>query len=104
MGAVPSTERTATTAGRLSQKSGTKFVDMARAVALWRQLLKEHADSREADRAAYYIGVVYRQTKRWQEAKTAYESLLKERPESAFVKLTKEQLKQVDRELSRAGR
>lgn len=74
------------------------------AVALWRQLLKEHADSREADRSAYYIGVVYQQTKRWRHAKTAYEALLKDRPDSAFAKLTQEQLKQVDRELSRSRR
>ncbi|MFQ5731004.1 MAG: tol-pal system YbgF family protein [Planctomycetaceae bacterium] len=75
-----------------------------KAVALWRQLLKEHPKSVEADRSAYYIGVVYQQTKRWSDAKSAYESLLKDRPKSPFAKLTKKQLKQVNHELLRARR
>ncbi|MFQ5732070.1 MAG: hypothetical protein ACE5KM_08950 [Planctomycetaceae bacterium] len=74
------------------------------AVPLWRQLLKEHPDSLEADRSTDCVGVVCQQTKRWKEAEAAYESLLKDRPESAFAKLTKEQLKQVERGLSRADR
>jgi TolA-binding protein len=77
--------------------------DAKAAIALWRRLMKDYPQSREWDRAAYYVGVIYQQEKRYADAKGAYESLLKEKPKTSFAKLTKEQLKKVDRELARGG-
>jgi TolA-binding protein len=54
--------------------------------------------------SAYYVGVIHQQEKRYADAKTAYETLLKEKPKTSFAKLTKEKLKAVERELSRGGR
>ncbi|MCH8830512.1 MAG: tetratricopeptide repeat protein [Planctomycetes bacterium] len=75
----------------------------ARAIQCWQQLLKEYPRSAEADRSAFYVGIVFQQTQRFQDAKAAYESLLKDRPKSRFAELTKKQLKQVESELSRAN-
>ena len=75
-----------------------------KAIRYWRQLQKEYPKSIEADRSAFYVGVVYQQTKRYRAAKAAYEMLLKDRPKSAFAKLAEDELKKVHRELSRGRR
>ncbi len=77
--------------------------DAKQAIRHWEKLQRDYPRSREADRSAYYVGVVYQQTKQYKDAKKAFETFLKERPESAFVKLTKDHLKKVNSELSRPG-
>jgi len=70
--------------------------DADSAIAVWRRLLKEYPASEEADRAAYYIGVAFHWSGRVQEARQAYEAMLRERPASRFNKLVKEQLAKLD--------
>ncbi|GAB4142283.1 MAG: hypothetical protein Tsb009_12450 [Planctomycetaceae bacterium] len=73
------------------------------AIRLWKKLRQDYPKSTEADRSAFYIGVVYHQTKRYRDAKAAYETLLKEKPASSFASLIREELKKVERELSRTN-
>lgn len=77
--------------------------DAQRAIALWQRLMKEYPESKEYDRSAYYIGVIYRQEKRFEEARRALEQLLKDKPKSPFAKLVKEDLKKINSELARPG-
>lgn len=75
-----------------------------KAIALWKQLRREFPNSRHADRSAYYIGVLHQQARRYADAKAAFALLLKEKPQSAYAKLTAEKLKTVERELARSER
>jgi TolA-binding protein len=72
--------------------------DRQGAVAAWERLLQDHPQHREADRAAYYIGIAYETANQVNKAIKAYERFLRERPESAFARLVRRRLKALRRE------
>jgi len=73
-----------------NENINTEKKDVAEAITLWEQLIREYPKSNEAHRASYYIGVAYEYTKRNKEAEAAYESFIRNYPDSPFVRLVRE--------------
>lgn len=70
--------------------------DANSAVATYKRLLKQYPESEEADRSAYFIGVTYEWSKRYREAKDAFEYSQKYFPDSRFAQLVQKHMKEVD--------
>ncbi|MDZ7617793.1 MAG: hypothetical protein U1E05_12360, partial [Patescibacteria group bacterium] len=71
--------------------------DASGAIAMWRLLLKTYPDSDEADRSAYFIGVVYELTGRAHDAETAFTEFLATRSGSRLAGAVREHLKELER-------
>jgi len=75
--------------------------DADTAVRLWRKVLKSDPRSPHAPRAAYFIGVIYEQDRRWKSAHDAFTQAKTRFPDSPYNKLIDQHLKTVNGELKR---
>jgi tetratricopeptide (TPR) repeat protein len=76
-----------------------------KAIENWKRLVRDYPDCREAQRAAYYIGVGYETCGKIKEARQAYEKFAKEYPKSPFVTEIQEyHLKNLDKMEKQAGK
>ncbi|MGH7128813.1 MAG: tetratricopeptide repeat protein, partial [Planctomycetaceae bacterium] len=73
--------------------------DADKAAEHWRRVMEEYPQSSAAEEAAYRLAIAYESSERYTQARDAFEDLKERYPDSGFVKLADEHLKDIRREL-----
>jgi len=75
--------------------------DHASAAQIFKEIVRRYPKSDVADKAAYFVGVMYEVSAEYGQAKAAYEDFLKRYPDSKWVDLVRrEHLKRVEEQLA----
>lgn len=72
------------------------------AISLWQRVVHEYPESRNAPRAAYFVGIAWELDEKYPKAKAAFEAALAAFPKDPFAKLVKEHLRKVQAKLARS--
>lgn len=81
----------------------TKQHSADRAIALWKQLIRQYPESTDADRAAFHVAIAYHWSGRLREAERAYEQVLRDYPTTRFTAVIEVKQRKLREELAQTN-